>query len=966
MKKILIASMVSLALSACQGDDPKATSTKQPAEDTAKSQVADSQAKASAKANQAELSIPFEKYQLDNGLTIILHQDKSDPIVAISTIVHVGSNREKPGRTGFAHFFEHMAFNDSENVPQGANRKMIEELGGTRNGGTWSDGTIYYEVVPKDALEKLMWIDSDRLGFMINTVNEGALEREKQVVKNEKRQRVDNQAYGHTGHVIRKNLYPVGHPYNWTVIGDLEDLQAATLADVKEFYNQYYGPANATLVIAGDIEIDETKKMVEKWFGEIKKSEPIADLKPMPVTLKESKKLYHLDTFAKVPEIRITYPTVEQYHKDSYALSALGEILSQGKRAHLYKEIVETQKLAPSVSSYQSSDELAGTFTFRVRANAGVDLDNVEAAIQTALANFESKGFSDNDLQRIKARQETQFYNGISSVLNKAFQLGSYEEYAGDPGFISKDIENIKAVTRDDIMRVYKKYIKGQNFVMTSFVPKAEEKLIVDGSTKANVVEEKIVQGAEKDFDSDQVATYQKTETKLDRSEPPLGKTPVVTVPTVNTAQADNGLEIFSIEHTELPLVNFSLRIDGGAWLESAENLGAANLMAMLMNEGTKNKTPEALEDAIGLLGASINISAGQSGIFVSGNTLARNYAATMALVSEMLLEPRWDEKEFERLKAAQLNSIKQQEARPFSVASRAFYSQLYGDKHRAGLPTDGTSESVAKLTLADLKAFYAKSFSPKSAALHVVGDIKQDQVIKGITPLTTQWKGEAIAMPTFDAPKAVEKPQVYFVDIPEAKQSVIIAGKPALKGNDPDYYRFNVAQNRLGAGGSARLFQTLRIEKGYTYGAYSQIGQRHYTAPFLAYSQVRANVTLESLEIFKDLIANYDETFTEKDLETTKNLLVKRNTRNFETINNLIGMLQQVSQFDLPYDFIEKQQAELEAMSIDDVRNVYQKYAEEQKMIYVVVGDAKTQLERVKAFGYGDPIMLDRKGNRL
>ncbi|TQV88217.1 M16 family metallopeptidase [Aliikangiella coralliicola] len=946
MKKLLIPLALSGLLYGCQTESIKTTTT--------------------TATPKAELTIPFEKYQLDNGLTVILHQDKSDPIVAISTIVHAGSNREKPGRTGFAHFFEHMAFNDSENVPQGANRKMIEELGGVRNGGTWSDGTIYYEVVPKDALEKLMWIDSDRLGFMINTVNEGALEREKQVVKNEKRQRVDNQAYGHTGHVIRKNLYPENHPYNWTVIGDLEDLQAATLEDVKEFYAKYYGPANATLVIAGDIDISETKALVKRWFGEIKKSEPIADPKPMPVNLTTTKKLFHLDTFAKVPELRITFPTVEQYHQDSYALSALGEILSQGKRAALYKQIVETEKLAPNVAAYQNSNEMAGTFTIRVRAHAGKDLDDINNAVTKALTNFEKNSFSDNDLARIKARQETGFYNGISSVLNKAFQLGSYEEYAGDPGFISQDIENIKKVTREDVVRVYNQYIKGQNYIMTSFVPKEQASLIVDGSEKANVVEEKIVQGAEKNFDSDKVVEYQKTPTKHSREEPALSDAPLISVPKIHTSKADNGLEIYNIEHTELPLVNFNLRIDGGAWLESKDKLGTATLLAELMNEGTQQKTPEELEDAIGLLGAGIQFSAGADGIYINGNTLARNYNATMALVTEMLLTPRWDEKEFERIKARRLNTIKQQEARPFSVASRAFYSQVYGDQHRAGLPTSGTSETVSQLTLDDLKTFYNKNLSPKNSSLHVVGDIQQKQVLAGIQLLSKKWQGEKVRLPAFTPPKKIGKPVVYFVDIPSAKQSVIIAGKPALAGNHPDHYKFSVAQNRLGGGGSARLFQTLRIEKGYTYGAYSQMSKRHYTAPFLTYSQVRSNVTLESLQIFKDLIANYDETFTAKDLSTTKNLLIKKNTRNFETINNLINMLDEVSKFDLPHNYIENQQKELNALTLEEVRNLYQKYGEEQQMVYVVVGDAKTQLERVKQFGYGDPIMLDRKGQKL
>jgi len=325
------------------------------------------------------LDIPFEKYTLSNGLDVVLHRDTSDPIVAITTLVHVGSSREVPGKTGFAHFFEHMSFNDSENVPRGANRKYIGELGGTRNGGTWNDGTIYYEIVPKDAFEKLLWIDSDRLGYMINTVTEQALENEKQVVKNEKRQRVDNRPYGHTRVVIPSLLYPEDHPYNWPVIGSLEDLQAATLADVSEFYERYYGAANATLVIAGDIDLDYTKELVERWFGEIRRGPEIKPLKPRPVQLKQTKSVFHEDNFAELPELTMTFPTVEQYHPDSYALDALGSLLSSGKRAPLYNVIVEQQQLAPRARASQSSAEIAGTFDISLRRRPGPGQDGDRA-----------------------------------------------------------------------------------------------------------------------------------------------------------------------------------------------------------------------------------------------------------------------------------------------------------------------------------------------------------------------------------------------------------------------------------------------------------------------------------------------------------------------------------------------------------------------------------------------------------
>lgn len=281
-----------------------------------------------ASMEEKEFKIEYEKFTLENGLEVVLHEDHSDPIVAVATLMHVGSNREKPGKTGFAHFFEHMSFNDSENVPRGANRKLIPEWGGSRNGGTWSDGTIYYEVVPKDAFEKILWIDSDRLGYMINTVTKDALEAEKQVVKNEKRQRVDNAPYGFTDEIIRKNLYPAGHPYSWTVIGELPDLQAATIDDVKEFYDQYYGAGNATLVIAGDIDVEETKELVEKWFGEIRKGPEVNKPKPMPVSLDKVKSLHFEDNFAKLPELRMIFPTVEDYNEDMYALNVLGHFIT--------------------------------------------------------------------------------------------------------------------------------------------------------------------------------------------------------------------------------------------------------------------------------------------------------------------------------------------------------------------------------------------------------------------------------------------------------------------------------------------------------------------------------------------------------------------------------------------------------------------------------------------------------------
>jgi len=914
----------------------------------------------------SEFNLDYEYYQLENGLNVILHRDDSDPIVAVATIIHVGSSREEVGRTGFAHLFEHMAFNDSENVPRGANRQMIEELGGSRNGGTWSDGTIYYEVVPTDALEKLMWIDSDRLGYMINTVTESALEREKQVVKNEKRQRVDNQPYGHTGAIIRRALYPEGHPYSWTVIGELEDLQAATLDDVRAFYDRYYGPANATLVIAGDIDIDETRSLVETWFGEIEPRQPVEDLEPMPVSLEQSLSLSHLDNFARLPELTITIPTVEEYHPDSYALATLAQLLSDGKRAPLYRHLVEEDALAPSVSARQSSSELAGEFSIRVRANAGVALDAVDQSIERALADFEANGFDDRDLQRIKSGLETSFYQGVSSVLNKAFQLATYAEYAGDPGYFRTDIERIQAVTREDVMRVYNTYIKDAPAIYTSVVPRESPELVLSGAIDAGIEEEVVVAGAEPAFD-DAEASYERTPTVHDRSEPPLGPMPEIRVPEVSDSTAANGVRLLSIESQELPLFNFELFIPGGAWLESPEQYGVNALMATLMNEGTALRTPAELEDEIGLLGSSLSIRSTMDGIVVSGSGLSRNFSATLALAAEMTQSPRFDPAEFERIKLQTLTRIQASETSPMAIASRAAFSTLYPKNFRAAWPTAGTIESISSLSLDDVIAFYHLAVRPEDAVLSVSGDLSASDVRASFEGAFETWiaAGEPRVIPDVLHAERTELPNWVFVDLPEAKQSVLFMGAQGPSSYSPDDFNLSSAINRLGGGSSAQLFQTLRIQLGYTYGAYATVMGGQYNAPVIAYSSVRANVTSEAFGVFSALIENYETQYSAEDLETTQNILIKSQTRAYESLGQKTGMLSEMARFDLNAGFVAERQQRLASMTVEEVQAVLNSYLSSDQLTYVIVGDRETQYERLVE-ALGEPLELDRWGHPI
>ena len=914
--------------------------------------------------------IDYEKFELDNGLTVIMHQDKSDPLVAMATVVHVGSNREKPGRTGFAHFFEHVSFTASENTPRGAHRLLIPTWGGQRNGGTSFDFTYYYGVVPKDAMEKLAWVTSDMLGFVLNTVDEQTLEGEKQVVKNEKRQRVDNQPYGHSRGIILKALYPKGHPYSWSVIGDLEDLQAATIDDVKEFYNEFYGPSNTTLVIAGDIDFTETKKMTERWFGEIKPSMNITDdPKPQLITLENSKKLYHLDQFAKLPELRIVFPTIQNYHPDAYALNTLADLLSDGKNSPFYKEIVENQKIAPSASASNYSSEISGEFTMRVRTNPNVSLDDVYSAITTALKNFEKDGINDKDLRRIKAGQETAFWNGISTNLNKALQLGLYNEYAGDPGFIGQDIKNILNVSKQDVQRVYNKYIKNKNAIYLSVVPESQLDLVLSGSEEAYIKEEVVAQGVEKEFKmkyGDKNSNVKKTPTAYDRSEPSLGKLPLLQVPEVWRSDLSNGIKLYGIENNELPLVQFSMRINGGQSLDKTDKEGTALMLGAMLKEGTSSKTPAELEEAIDLLGSSISVSAGLEAMYISGNTLAKNFDETIALVTEMLTEPRWDEQAFDIVKNRRLNAIKQRKTSAQSIAFNALAKQLYGQGHPASTPIGGIESTVKSITMDDIKNYFQQNISPKVSHFHVAGKITQSTIEESLQQLSDRWSGKEVNIPTISSSKAPSSSKVFFIDIPGSKQSAITVGTLTIPGGNPDLYKLNVVNNRLGGGMEARLMRTLRLEKGYTYGAGSFLRENTYQTPFYAYSQVRSNVTLESLQIFKDIINGYAKSYNSEDLELTKNKLIKQNALRFERLGNLIDMLDTMSEFDYPDTYIQNQQDILTSMNLNDARSIAESRFNANKMYFVIAGDAKTQLDRIQKLGYGKPIILDREGNKI
>jgi zinc protease len=920
---------------------------------------------AQKKAETPSFKVDYEKFTLPNGLEVIFHVDRSDPVVAVNLTAHVGSAREKEGRTGFAHLFEHLLFLESENLGKGGLDKMTARIGGSgANGSTSRDRTNYLQTVPKDALEKMLWAEADKLGWFINTVTEPVLAKEKQVVKNEKRQSVDNNPYGHTSYVIDKNLYPADHPYNWQVIGSLDDLQNATLEDVKEFFRRWYVPNNVTLVVTGDFDTAQAKKWVEKYFGEIKRGEDVKPLAKRPGMVKETVKFYHEDNFARLPELTMAWAAVEQFHPDSYALDVLAQYLSQGKKAPFYQVLVEDKKLAPNVRINNDAQELAGQFELAVRAFDGKDLDEVAAAINEAFAKFEREGISEKDLNRIKAGQETQFYNSLSSVLGKGAQLAQYNYLTGDPGFVEKDIKNVLAVTTADVMRVYEKYIKNKNFVATSFVPKGKTPLALEGSKKAEVVEEKIVAGAEAEVDPNVTATYEKTPSSFDRSkEPPYGTAPEVKIPQIWETKLSNGLRIYGIENREVPLVQFEIVIDGGLLLEDINKVGVSNLLARMMTQGTARKTPQELEEAIQQLGATINVFPGTEDIRISVNTLARNYDATLALVEEILLEPRWDAKEFDLVKQSTISQIRQQEANPNAVAQNNYNLLIYGKDNIRSRNILGTVETVNAITLNDLKTFYAKNISPSVARMHVVGARDKNAITKPLSNLSKKWASKTVVIPDYKTPSAPAKSVVYFYDMPDAKQSVIRFGYPALAQTDKDFYPASVMNYILGGGGFAsQLTQQLREGKGYTYGINSNFSGTRSPGAFTIASGVRTNVTLESAQLVKDILQSYGKNFSASDLETTKSFLIKSNARAFETAGAKLNMLENISKYGWKYDYVKEREQIVKAMTVEQIKDLSNKYLNAGKMYLLVVGDAKTQLPRLKDLGFGEPILIQKQ----
>lgn len=902
-----------------------------------------------------EIVIPYEKYQLSNGLTLIIHEDHSDPIVHVDVTYHVGSAREELQKSGFAHFFEHMMFQGSENVADEEHFKIVTEAGGTLNGTTNRDRTNYFETLPANQLETALWLESDRMGFFLDAVTQEKFEVQRATVKNEKGQNYDNRPYGRYRELQAAALYPFGHPYSWLTIGKLEDLDRVEVDDLKRFFLRWYGPNNATLTIGGDVNPADVVKLVEKYFGVIPAGPAVNPLKLDAPVLEGDRYLSYVDDKIRFPAVIFAFPTVPRFHKDEAPLDCLADILGSGKSSYFYKNFVQTQK-AISASASHPTSELAGEFSMFILPFPGQTLGNFEKEVRTILEEFEKNGVSDEDIQKFKASQESSIINSLSSVSGKVSQLASYETFYGDPNAIKYDLDRYLNITKEDVMRVFDEYIKGKASVILSVLPNEK----TEPAQADNFV---IPTEGDNPFPTTDYAglAYKRPEgDKFDRSQRPgLGPNPVVQVPEFWMTNFDNGIKVIGTATDEIPTVTLQLTINGGHKLEATDlsKAGVASLTASLMNEATENYSSEQIQEELRKLGSQISVSSGQTSTSIFVSTLKKNLDKTLELTEEILMHPAFNEEDFERLKKQQLEGIQAQLKNPSAVASQIFQKLLYGKGHVYAVPGSGDEATVNNITLDDVKTFYAQYYSPSVSELVIVGDIGKDDILPKLGFLE-DWGKKEVKIPELPKVKKADKTKLYLVDKTQAPQSEIRIGYLTDLDYDltGDYYKSYLMNFPLGGAFNSRINLNLREDKGWTYGARSYMAFDDADDPiaFVASAGVKADATAGAVNEFMKEIKSYQKDgISEDELTFMRKAVGQRDALTYETPRQKAGFLRRIVHYDLDASYVDKQSEIVANITKKELDSLAKKYLDYEKMYILVVGDEASNLKQLEELGY-------------
>ncbi len=884
----------------------------------------------------ANLDIPYQKFVLKNGLTLLVHEDHKAPIVAVNVWYHVGSKNERPGKTGFAHLFEHLMFNGSEHFDDDY-FKALEKVGASElNGTTSEDRTNYFENAPKEALDFLLWMESDRMGHLLGVVTQAKLDEQRGVVQNEKRQ-YENQPYAIAEELITKATYPVGHPYSWTVIGSMEDLTAASLDDVKEWFRKYYGAANATLVVAGDVTPDEARQKVEKYFGDIPSGPPLGRYETWIAKRAGEQRQVAQD---RVPQSRLykVWNVPPYGAPDTEYLSLASDVLASGKSSRLYKRLVYDEQIASSVSAYVDAREIAGQFVIVATARPGVPLAKVEKAVDEELARFLAKGPTADELARVKTQTEAAFIRGLERIGGfggKSDTLAMHQVFLGRADAWKDMLERVRQATSRQVRDTARQWLSDGVYVL-AIEPLPE---------------------------------YQTAQSGVDRSKLPVPTIqPEVGFPKLERATLANGLKVVLAERHEVPIVELDLLVDAGYAADQSAQPGTARLAMNMLDEGTKSRNALQISNELDRLGATLGTGSDLDSSSVSMSALKQNLVPSLELYADVIKNPTFPEADFQRLQKLQLDAIKREKTEPNSMALRVLPRLLYGERHAYSTPFtgSGTETSVAKITRADAARFHSTWFKPNNATLVVVGDTTMAEIKPRIEQLFAGWKPGEVPRKNVSAVKPPEKPVVYLIDRPAAPQSAIMVGEVAPPKSNPQETAIEVMNDILGGTFTSRLNMNLREDKHWSYGVRSALADARGQRPFVVVAPVQSDKTKEAMtEILKELEGiTAARPVSEDEVAKIQKERTLKLAGAWETAGAVAGSISRMVRFDLPADYYDTYAARILALKRADVDAAARTTVHPHQRVWVVVGDRAKIEAGIRELGWGEVRLIDADGN--
>jgi zinc protease len=889
-----------------------------------------------AQAAPAIPDVPYEKFVLANGLTVLVHEDHKAPIVAVNVWYHVGSKNERRGKTGFAHLFEHLMFNGSEHFNDDY-FKAMEKVGATDlNGTTNHDRTNYFQNVPTSALDFALFMESDRMGHLLKAIDQAKLDEQRGVVQNEKRQG-ENQPYGRVWSTLTENSYPAGHPYSWSVIGSMEDLTAASLDDVHEWFRGYYGPNNAVLSIAGDVTIAEAKAKVEKYFGDIPPGPPIAKVATWVAPMSGIKRSVMED---RVPQARVykvwNVPPIGTPDHDM--LDVATSVLSTGKSSRLYKRLVYDDQSATDVAAFIYSKEIGSQVIVQATVKPGGELAAVEKAVDEELARFLGGGPTAEEVERAKTGLYADLVRGLERIGGfggKSDVLATGFVYTGDPHAYKKMMTNVLAATPEQVKQVAAKWLSQGSYVL----------------------------------EVRPFATLAAGAAGADRSAfPDAGTPPAPAFPAYQTATLSNGLKVIVAERPAIPVVELNLLVNAGYAADAGGAPGTASLAMNMLDEGTATRTALQISDELERLGASLNVGSNLDASFVTLSALKGNLDASLALFADVVLNPSFPAADFERLKKQQLARIQREKVTPNSMGLRVLPQLLYGPGHAYAVPFtgSGTEAAVAALAREQLQAFHATWFKPNNATLVAVGATTLAELQPKLEKLFAAWKPGEVSVKNVTAVAAKPRADVYIIDRPGSQQSVVFAGVLAPPKNDERDLALQAFNYALGAEFTARINMNLREDKHWSYGAWMPMPDARGQRPYFVIAPVQGDKTADAVaEVVKELSGIVgDRPMTAEELTRAKTGMTLTLPGEWETNGAVLRSLAQMVQFDLPADYFTTYPGRINALELGGVDQAGKSVIRPENVVYVVVGDRAAIEPGIRALNLGEVKLLDADGN--